>query len=229
LIEVNLHPSGKGRASRGRGPSISFPTFENFSFDRWVFGSTVILIGAVVGAGYLYLGTTERKGDLEAEIEALEAQAANYADQISKNDSLFELQYSLDQRVGIILEIDEDRYVWAHILDEVARALPEYTWLTELIEVTDSDPLRFRIEGKSGNVFALTNFMENLEASLFIRDVALISQEQAVESVGLTNRALSRFTLEARFERPPIEVLETVPLFDASPAEPDTAPVGGIS
>jgi Tfp pilus assembly protein PilN len=205
------------------------PTFENFAFDRWVFGSTVMLIGAVVGAGYLYLGTTERKGDLEAEIQALEAQAANYADQIAKNDSLFELQYSLAQRVGIILEIDEDRYVWAHILDEVARALPEYTWLTELIEVSNSDPLRFRIDGRSGNIFALTNFMENLEASLFIREVRLISAEQAVESVGLTNRALSHFTLEASFERPPIEVLETVPLFDASPAEPEAPPAGGMS
>jgi len=146
LIEVNLHPGGKRRGSGGRGTSLSMPTFENLAIDRWVLGSSLILIGAVVGAGYLYLDTTERKGDLEAEIEALESQAANYADQIAKNDSLFELQYSLDQRVGIILEIDEDRYVWAHILDEVARALPEYTWLNDLVEVSNSDPLRFKTD-----------------------------------------------------------------------------------
>jgi len=98
-----------------------------------------------------------------------------------------------------------------------------------MVEVSLGDELQFRLEGRSGNIFALTNFMENLEASLFIRDVDLISAEQAVESVGLTNRALSRFTLEARFERPPIEVLETVPLFETSPAEADAPPVGGMS
>jgi Tfp pilus assembly protein PilN len=227
LIEVNLNPSGKRRASQGGGWSPRLPSFEGFAFDRWVLGASLILIGAVGGAGYLYWTTNERKGDLEVEIQALEAQAANYADQITKNDSLFELRNSLDQRVGIILEIDEHRYVWAHILDEVARALPEYTWLTEIVEVSLGDQLQFRLEGRSGNIFALTNFMENLEASFFIRDVRLIAAEQVVESVGLTNRALSRFTLEANFERPPFEVLETVPLFDTSPAGSDTLPVGG--
>ena len=28
--------------------------------------------------------------------------------------------------------IDEDRYIWPHILDEVSRALPPYTWITVL-------------------------------------------------------------------------------------------------
>jgi Tfp pilus assembly protein PilN len=199
---------------------------EGFSLDRWVVGSTLVAVGVVAGAGYLYLDTGERKADLELDIQELEAQSANYADQIAKNDSLFELQYSLDQRVGIILEIDEDRYTWAHILDEVARALPEYTWLTQMIEVSSEDQLGFQIEGRSGNIFALTNFMTNLEASLFIREVTLVSAEQIVEPVGLTNRALSRFMLEAYFERPPMEVLETVPLFDTSSAAPDVPPSG---
>jgi Tfp pilus assembly protein PilN len=226
LIEVNLHQTGKKRGSRGRGPKIPLPSPESFSLDRWVVGSTLLTVGAVLGAGYLFWDTKERKVDLELEIQELESKAANYADQIAKNDSLFELQYSLDQRVGIILEIDEDRYSWAHILDEVARALPEYTWLTQMLEVSSGDQIGFQIEGRSGNIFALTNFMTNLEASLFIREVDLVSAEQIVEPVGLTNRALSRFTLEAFFERPPIDVLKTVPLFDTSTAAPDAPPAG---
>ena len=30
------------------------------------------------------------------------------------------------------LQIDSDRYVWPHLLDEVSRNLPSYTWLTSL-------------------------------------------------------------------------------------------------
>jgi Tfp pilus assembly protein PilN len=226
LIEVNLQQTGKKRGSRGRGLKIPLPSPESFSLDRWVAGSTLVTLGVFAGAGHLFWETRERRADLQVEIQELEAQAANYADQIAKNDSLFELQYSLDQRVGIILEIDEDRYTWAHILDEVARALPEYTWLTQMLEVSSGDQLGFQIEGRSGNIFALTNFMTNLEASIFIREVDLVSAEQIVEPVGLTNRALSRFTLEAFFERPPIEILETVPLFDTSSAAPDVPPAG---
>jgi len=36
--------------------------------------------------------------------------------------------------------IDDNRYTWAHILEEVSRALPAYTWLTT-IEQTSKTPL----------------------------------------------------------------------------------------
>jgi Tfp pilus assembly protein PilN len=34
--------------------------------------------------------------------------------------------------VNIIRSLDDDRFVWPHVLDEVSRALPQYTWLTTL-------------------------------------------------------------------------------------------------
>jgi Tfp pilus assembly protein PilN len=34
------------------------------------------------------------------------------------------------RQVNIIKSIDQDRYVWPHIMDEVSRALPQYTWLS---------------------------------------------------------------------------------------------------
>jgi Tfp pilus assembly protein PilN len=35
-------------------------------------------------------------------------------------------------QLNIIKAIDEDRYIWPHILDEVSGALPPYTWLRTL-------------------------------------------------------------------------------------------------
>jgi Tfp pilus assembly protein PilN len=37
---------------------------------------------------------------------------------------------TLLRQVNIIKSIDQDRYVWPHIMDEVSRALPQYTWLS---------------------------------------------------------------------------------------------------
>ena len=35
-------------------------------------------------------------------------------------------------QIEIIQAIDNNRYVWPHVLDEVSRSLPSYTWLTSM-------------------------------------------------------------------------------------------------
>ncbi|HEY9227858.1 MAG TPA: PilN domain-containing protein, partial [Gemmatimonadaceae bacterium] len=37
---------------------------------------------------------------------------------------------SLLRQVNLIVSLDEDRYVWPHVLDEISRAMPQYTWIT---------------------------------------------------------------------------------------------------
>src|SRR5207247_1662894 len=37
---------------------------------------------------------------------------------------------SLAAEINIIRGIDADRYVWPHVLDQITKALPPYTWLT---------------------------------------------------------------------------------------------------
>jgi Tfp pilus assembly protein PilN len=220
LIEVNLLPGGKKRAAKGPSLSFKLPSVEAVPKDPWVLGSAVVVLLAVVASAYLYLTTTRRHEELTVSIEAAVADSARYFDLIQQNDALNARRDSIAQRVGIIQEIDGDRYVWPHIMDEVARALPDYTWLVELLQVSPGEPLRFRIVGQAGNNFAVTQFMENLEASLFIRNVNLVSTEQEVVVSGGINRIVNRFELEAEYERPPPELLETVPLFAPGPSGP---------
>ena len=116
--------------------------------------------------------------------------------------------------------------MWPHILDEVARALPEYTWLSEIIQVSLGNELQFQIDGRAGNNFAVTQFMENLEASLFISDVRLRSTEQVSEASGGFNQAVKSFSLDGFFDRPPPELLETVPLFGPPSGGASASPSG---
>src|SRR5205823_1894816 len=37
---------------------------------------------------------------------------------------------TLLRQVNLIRSLDDDRFIWPHVLDEVSRALPQYTWLT---------------------------------------------------------------------------------------------------
>ena len=219
MIEVNLRPGGKKRGSRGPRFSLKLPSSGGFGWDVWVLGSSVVVLAAAVAGVFLHLGQSSRRGELDVRIEAARADSATYADLILDNDALMARQNSIAQRVQIIQEIDGDRYVWSHIMDEVARALPDFLWLTNILQVSLGDELQFRIEGRAGNHIALTQFMENLAASLFIRNVELLSTAQVIEESGSgASRVVYSFQLEAFFERPPAELLETVPLFNASSA-----------
>jgi Tfp pilus assembly protein PilN len=196
------------------------PSIDAVPKDPWILGAAGMVTVVLALSAFLYFTTVGTHGELVVSIDEAVSDSSRYADLIQKNDALIARRDSIAQRVAIIQEIDGDRYTWPHILDEVARALPDYTWLTELIQVSGGDPLEIRISGRAGNNFAVTQFMENLEASLFIRGVSLISTEQTIESVSGIDRIVNQFSLEAEFERPPVELLETVPLFDAGPEGP---------
>ena len=228
MIEVNLLPGGKRRGSRGPKLSFSLPSFGGGLGDRWILGSSAVILVLVIAAAYLFRSTSTTASDLEVEIAAAQSDSARYVDEIAQNALLEAREDSILQRATIIQEIDEDRYVWPHILDEVARALPEYTWLEEIVQVSLGDDLQFQIDGRAGNNFAVTQFMENLEASLFLSNVDLLSTEQVAESTGGVNRAVTSFSLEVFFEKPPPELLETVPLFDEGTSEAVGASPSGL-
>ena len=110
-------------------------------------------------------------------------------------------------------------------MDEVARALPDFTWLRELLYL-GSDPLQVRISGQAGSTFAITNFMRQLEASPFLRNVTLERSEQATSEGGSPQDIIYVFDLTVTYEPPPIDELQTVPLLDDMSAQlalPDSA------
>lgn len=221
MIEVNLLPGGKKRASRGVGLSFKLPSMEALPKDPWILGSAAIVLVVVALSAFLYVTTNGAQGELTVSLEGAVADSARYADLIQQNDALTARRDSIGQRVEIIQEIDGDRYIWPHILDEVARNLPDYTWIQELTQVAGGTTPQLRVIGRAGNNFAVTQFMENLEASLFLRNVTLISTEQVIEGVGGgVNRIVNQFELEFDFERPPAELLETVPLLGVGPEGP---------
>jgi len=236
LIEVNLLPGGKKRSSKGRGISLkglSLPSFGKgggggFSMpgDPYQLGAAAAGVITLVTVGWLFLGVRSDGEELQVAVDAAVQDSVRFADLIQRTNQLTARRDSIGQRVAIIQEIDQGRYVWPHILDEVARALPDYTWLYEILQAQE-DPLQIRINGRAGSNFAITNFMRNLEASPFLRGVTIERTEQAPSEQNPTE-IVYVFELVVTFEPPPLEQLETVPLFEgdvtgAQVAAADTA------
>lgn len=213
MIEVNLLPGGKKRGPRGGGLPFKLPDIKNFPADPYIIGAVVVALGAFGTVGWLYLGLSTRQDDVQVALADAIQDSANYVDLIERNNTLQARRDSIAQKVDIIQEIDAGRYVWPHVMDEVARALPDYTWLTQIVQVTTGEVVEFQIHGKAGTLIAMTTFMDGLEASPFIRNVSLVQTEQEIDNEQL----VYGFQLDASYEVPPLEFLETVPLFQVAP------------
>jgi Tfp pilus assembly protein PilN len=215
VIKINLLPSATKRSQR-RLPSLgglrpkggmSMP-----AVDRWML---FVIMAWVVGPlliAWLFFGTRNQISDLEIAIESARMDSARYAEMRAANAILLARQDSIAQKLEIIQEIDAGRYSWVHVLDEISRSLPSYMWLVNVTSKPISSPLeipRFTIEGRAGNTFALTEFMQELEASPFLRSINLMSTNQIREGEAL----IYAFVLEGEFQSPPPDLIQTVPIF----------------
>lgn len=215
MIEVNLLPGGRKRQSRKRSMSLPSFSMKGLPGDNWVRAAVLIGLVALGAIGYFWLTTARQAEEVQVALDAAVQDSARFADLIERTRRLQSRRDSIVERVSVIQEIDQDRYVWPHIMDEVARALPDYTWLTQFGE-KGSDPLRIMLRGRAGNNFAVTVFMDQLENSEYFRDVTLISTEQSPQSIeGGGQQVVYAFELELTFEQPSIESLQTVPLLGA--------------
>jgi Tfp pilus assembly protein PilN len=181
-----------------------------------------VLIGVlcVSGMGWMWTSSTTAQEDMGLALETALRDSTRFADIIQRSDLLQARSDSVIQRVNIIQEIDEGRYVWPHVLDEVARALPDYTWLDEVMEIgQNGSEVDVRVGGKAGNNFALAVFMDQLESSPFFRNVHFTQSEQTVE-VDAGRQVVYTFAVEATYASPELDFLQTVPLF-GSGAAPD--------
>jgi Tfp pilus assembly protein PilN len=224
LIEVNLLPGGKKKSAGRRKLSFAMPRLGGRlpQVDRWSAGVGIVILAVLAFCGWLFLSIQGDAEELEVQTEVAVRDSIRLADILDESSLLQARADSIAQRVAAIQEIDQNRYVWPHLMDEVARALPEYAWLISLTQIADGGDLAFQIQGQAGTYFALTTFMQGLEASPFIRNVQLINSQQVSVSTddSRNERLLYEFTLEAEEQRPPSEVIETVPLFGPSVSAP---------
>jgi len=173
-------------------------------------GAGALLLMLLVGFGIWRMG--QKRLELEARVQTEVADSTRFATTIELIQALRTRQDTIQQKIGVIREVDQRRYVWPHLLDEISAAVPAFTWLTQIASTVAEDstagPLAFTIQGSAGSTQALTRFMKNLEGSPFVRDVTLVTSEQAEEA----GRAVHRFTLEARYETPDTAAIQTIPI-----------------
>jgi Tfp pilus assembly protein PilN len=237
VIEVNLLPGGKKKGG-GSGFSVG-ALIESvkgltsggaggaggaMSVDMYVaffVGAAVISLGYM---GMTFLGVQGDTEELNVSVEAAVQDSIRNAAIIQRTNELQARGDSIQQRVAIIQEIDAGRYTWPHLLDEIAAAVPDFTWLREVLYQSDG-PLQVRVTGRAGSIFAITQFMRRLEASRFLRAVQT-ETIQEVPSEANSDDLVFMFELSLTYGGPPLDELQTVPLFGDAASQAQIADPG---
>lgn len=216
MIEVNLHPErgGTRRGPRRRLP-ISLPTsFPKFGGgggaggrDTWTILAIGLPVLAILVVGWLWFSQRSERSELEVRLEAAAEDSARLSDLRSLSDSLTARESRIARRLELVKSLDDGRFVWPHLLDEIGRAVPSYTWLTSLRQNAVEPQLQVQVDGLAANPLAITEFVRNLQDSPYVGEVRILgSQQELVENV-----AAQAFKLMIVYESPPPEVIRSEP------------------
>ena len=222
MITINLRPGAKRTAGspfdrikeifQGLGSGVKEPLLLAAL-------AVVVVVSAVLL--WIGIGVASERGRLEPELESVRQESRRFRNIVSQKRREETVRDSLLSQIQVIRTVDGDRYVWAHVLDEVAKALPQYTWLVSvqalvstvtptdtIVDATVPQEVRFQIDGRTIDIQAYTRFLRELEASPWLHGVAPVSARTVVED----DRPVTAFAIRAIFSRADSAYIRTVPL-----------------
>ena len=136
MIEINLIPGTGKKKPKGGGGGPKFnlgAALSGFSAkvkDKYLAAAFILLAvgGGAVGASYTV--QTQKEIELQSALDQAVQDSTRYAVVMRDKAKAEAKRDTVLRQLNIIRSIDEDRFVWAHVLDEISKALPPYTWLT---------------------------------------------------------------------------------------------------
>ena len=255
MIEINLIPvagkkkfrsGGAGSLDRAaRATAVSLVAMvsgvSGHARDRFLIGAVVALVVSVSTVGLLHVRQAERGRTLTERHDIALADSTRYANILEERHRAESTRDSLLRQVNLIMTLDEDRYVWPHVMEEVSRALPQYTWITTLTFTgapqggsnnvvgapkvdtaakktkrmntsIPKDVITVRVQGRTVDLQAVTRFMRDLEASPFFTIVVLEKSEPVTDN----GKEIAQFQLAFEYSRPDTLTLRRMPLSQSS-------------
>jgi len=236
MIEINLLPGKKKKAAGGGGAGfkLSMPDFRAILSqvkDPWLIGAIAawVLVGG--GGAALFITGRARLASAESRLDAVKVEKRRYDIVIAQKRQAERVRDSLVAEIKMIRAIDADRYIWPHVLDQVTKALPPYTWITriqpigvvmagaqpgqpQVVVSTDSTgaPLvRVSIDGRTVDIQAYTTFLRQLAASPWFTDVMPAASQVVIEA----DRPVTSFNVTLRYRVADSVYIRTVPLVQA--------------
>ncbi len=213
MIEINLKPGAK-RARAGSpvaGVLAQLKSAGQKIKDPTRLAALALSVAWLGYVGVAQLTTSNELANLEPKLEQARAEHQRFRAFLGEKRRLESVRDSIQAQIRTINTVDGDRYIWPRILDEVARAVPPYTWLTDVqtVSVTAAaapadttapivPPVQISISGRTVDIQGYTRLLRQLEDSPYLSEVTAISANTVLER----ERAVTAFVLRATYQRP---------------------------
>lgn len=198
MIKINLLPPEKRKKLKRVAPAKKKAAGPSkfkleLKFDPLVVFPIAALIIAVVliGGSFFWLGYKEKS--MKERHDTLRVELNRLNQVILRINNLKLQTKQVGDRMEVILGVDKNRYLWPRILDEISSALPRYTWLESVTEITPFPQLTVRVEGNIMSNLLLSELIRKLENSSMFKNIILISSAERVHG----NYETKYFVLEA--------------------------------
>lgn len=140
MIQVNLLP---GTSSRSQGRSFDLGGMISSATagirDKYMLAAVGSSGTVVLAVGLLFMSQANLERSLTERERVAMQDSARYKVVLAAREKAEATRDSLYQQVAIIKSIDDSRFLWPHLLEEISNALPQYTWLT-LVTQTSAPP-----------------------------------------------------------------------------------------
>ncbi len=229
MIEINLLPGQKRKAPGGG--KFRLPDFRQAMAqvkDPWLLAAIAAAVLAVGLNGAFYFVNTSRLSRLELTLRGVQAEKRRYDAVVAQKRQAERARDSLAAEMAIIRGIDADRYIWPHIMDEITKALPAYTWITSVSPAAPAAPaatatgttpadsaapgeVHVSIDGRTVDIQAYTTFMRQLAASPWLADVMPTRATTVIEQ----DRPVTQFNIALRFRQADSLYIRTMPLVES--------------
>ncbi|HUO53062.1 MAG TPA: PilN domain-containing protein, partial [Gemmatimonadaceae bacterium] len=228
MIEINLLPGQTakkgGRAGAGMDVGAAASLIVSKVKDPWLIGAVGSLAFAGLAIGGLYWYQRGQVAAVDQRLQVAKTTNDRYTGVIKEKRRAEAERDSVVRQVDLIKSFDNKRFVWPHIMDEISRALPPYTWLTSVVQTNMGAPaasaaaptqkpgdkaprppevdssavprVRLKIIGNTVDIQALTRFMKLLEASPFLENVQLDKSSIIL----IDGKEVTEFTLTAFYQ-----------------------------
>ena len=228
MIEINLLPGQKRKAPGGGGLKLpNFAALLTQVKDPWLLGAIAAFVIGIGGNAAIFLLTTATLAQKNHTLEGVRVENRRYEGYVAKKRNSERVRDSLSAEMTIIRGIDADRYVWPHLLDQITKALPPYTWITTVQSVggtpntttgqpsttpeiiyTTGGAIRVSIDGRTVDIQAYTTFLRQLAASPWLVDVTPTNAGTVIEQ----DRPVTAFNVTVRYRVADSLYIRTVPL-----------------
>lgn len=206
MISINLKP-GSRRARAGSSLAGGLSSLKGLSArvkDPWPMAAIIICSATVLFLAWVGISSASRRSSLDTQLDAARAENRRYRAFLVEKRRAESARDSVILQIATIRAVDDDRYVWPHILDEVTRALPPFTWLTEVVAIAQSTadsvmapPVGIQVTGRTMDIQGFTRFMRQLEDSPWLVDVTVLSTQTLIDR----GRAVTGFVVKASYDR----------------------------